>query len=501
MNRKLFVLAVSLLIGLLGVTAVSARSATALSSGHVSEVEPNDSPAQAQLIVYGDAVYGHINLSDPVDYFKFNGLSGEKVALPFGDYGPTVDVELFDSAQQPVQLNAPSNWVTLPATGIYYVKVFWPEIETWNRSYDLQLVKLTGDEPNDTMETATPVQATTTITRTYDYFCDSDWYKFEGRAGDVFPITYYLPHHDAWDDYGIYDADGNYLDGLNVLPADGTYYLLVYGWWEDSGDAGCQWPGSYDITFGYPMWISAAVNGLGGNATIKQQDIAMRADQSGKWQLVFDASDVGIVKNLNAIERMSDGSILMSLIAAQNVPGVGKVMPQDIIRFIPTSLGSSTAGTFEMYLDGSDVGLTTSGEKIDAIVIKPDPDDLNPLAISTTGSGAVPRQSGGTLKFKDEDLINFVGTSYGTNSAGKWRMNVDGSATKGMGVEDINSATYVKIPVSRNSRLLMTFTNAFKINGISGGPKDVFDFESGIAVKKLADKKIDALTVGVALTP
>ena len=151
------------------------------------------------------------------------------------------------------------------------------------------------------------------------------------------------------------------------------------------------------MTFGYPLWISAAQNRLGNIPAIKSADIAMRADGPDAWKLVFDASDVGITQNINAIERLDDGSILMSLAAAQNAPGLGKVMPQDIIKFIPTSLGDYTAGSFEWYLDGSDVGLTTAGENIDAIHMKPFDPDANPLTISVTGSGAAPRQSGGTL--------------------------------------------------------------------------------------------------------
>ena len=72
---------------------------------------------------------------------------------------------------------------------------------------------------------------------------------------------------------------------------------------------------------------------------------------------------------------------------------------------------------FEWYLDGSDVGLTTSGEKIDAISWQPAVEQ--PLTISLSGAGSLPRQSGGNLTVADEDVINFVATQYAATSAAR----------------------------------------------------------------------------------
>ena len=47
------------------------------------------------------------------------------------------------------------------------------------------------------------------------------------------------------------------------------------------------------------------------------------------------------------------------------LPDVGVVEGRDIVRFVPTSLGETTAGSFEMYFDGSDVNLD-SGSVIHA---------------------------------------------------------------------------------------------------------------------------------------
>lgn len=61
------------------------------------------------------------------------------------------------------------------------------------------------------------------------------------------------------------------------------------------------------------------------------------------------------------------GSLLLSFNAPTNVPGLGQVDDSDIVQFTPTQLGSTTVGSFALYLRGADIGLTTDGEDIDAI--------------------------------------------------------------------------------------------------------------------------------------
>ena len=75
---------------------------------------------------------------------------------------------------------------------------------------------------------------------------------------------------------------------------------------------------------------------------------------------------------------------------------MGKVDDSDIVEFIPTKLGSDTAGSFAWYLRGADVGLTSDGEDIDAISFTADGD----LVVSTIGDFNTPSVSG-----KDEDPI------------------------------------------------------------------------------------------------
>lgn len=354
------------------------------------------------------------------------------------------------------------------------------------------------NEPNDTLAQATPIaygQIVHGVYETDGNNCASDWFRFQGRAGDTLR---YLDFRNDDEQVGLghlYDANGNYLPETMVLPADGTYYLRLLSidpeWLECYG-------GDYSFHLGAEaLWVSASADGLGGNAAIKRGDIATRKAGANQWAIVFDASDVGITKNLVAFDRMPDGSLLLSLGAAQNVTGLGKVMPQDIIRFVPTALGANTAGTFEWYLDGSDVGLTTAGEKIDAIDWRADV--ANPLRVSLTGAGSLPRQSGGNLAVADEDVINFVATQFGATTAGKWRMDFDGSTRPGLAVEDVNALARIALEPARLSFDLMTLADAFNLGGRSGGPRDVLGLEAGgPAPFRMADKPIDGIAVGPA---
>ncbi|MEZ4679202.1 MAG: hypothetical protein R2932_33785 [Caldilineaceae bacterium] len=97
---------------------------------------------------------------------------------------------------------------------------------------------------------------------------------------------------------------------------------------------------------------------------------------------------------------------------------VGDVDRGDIVRFTPTTLGESTAGSFSWVLDGSDVELEAIAENIDGIARIPD----GRLAVSTYGSFDLTGLSG-----DDSDLIVFNATTWGEATAGSWELYFDGS--------------------------------------------------------------------------
>ena len=134
-----------------------------------------------------------------------------------------------------------------------------------------------------------------------------------------------------------------------------------------------------------------------GSLVFNDEDIVTYDLTTGTWSMYFDGSDVGLSassQEIDALHVNDDGTILLSLGAADTLPDVGAVDDFDILRFIPTSLGDITAGTYEFYLNGEDVGL--AGEDIDALGFDPNGD----LVISLRGSYDL-----GTVKGGDEDML------------------------------------------------------------------------------------------------
>jgi hypothetical protein len=111
-----------------------------------------------------------------------------------------------------------------------------------------------------------------------------------------------------------------------------------------------------------------AVDGL----AFTSSDLLTYDTAAGAWSFYFDGSSVGVTQTVDAFFLESDGSLLLSLGSEQTLPGLETVDDADIVRFTPTSLGVTTSGVFTMVLDGSDVGLNNINEDIDAISRAPD---------------------------------------------------------------------------------------------------------------------------------
>lgn len=211
---------------------------------------------------------------------------------------------------------------------------------------------------------------------------------------------------------------------------------------------------------GAPMgfYLSAAGSGSVGGVAFAPGDI-IKFTPGGGWSMHFDASDVGITKNVSAFEIEDNGHILLSLAAAQNVPGAGAVAPHDVVRFTPTATGNNTAGSFAMALDGSANLLTTTSEKIDALGRTQN----GRLALSTAGAAAVKRPDNTVLKAQDEDALGF------NLSNSQWSAFFNGTTIPGLGVEDVN-ALWID-PATGD--LYISIVGAFNLGGIAGNGRDI----------------------------
>jgi hypothetical protein len=209
-----------------------------------------------------------------------------------------------------------------------------------------------------------------------------------------------------------------------------------------------------------PLYLSLTGSQTIGGVSSADEDI-LKFDGTN-WSLFFDGSDVGVgSSDLFAFSIMNDNTILMSFSANVTVNGI-TATPQDILRFDVTSLGSTTAGAFSMYFDGSDVGFNTTAEKIDSVSLLSD----GRVLISTTGNPAVTGITGG----RDEDVLAFTPTSLGDNTNGTWAMYFDGSD---VGLADTSGEDVDALDVVDGKVFLSTLDN-FSVPDVSGADEDVF---------------------------
>jgi len=203
-----------------------------------------------------------------------------------------------------------------------------------------------------------------------------------------------------------------------------------------------------------------------GGVSVTNEDL-VSYDGAGHFSLAFDGSDVGLAQyRIDAFAWLDSDSLLLSVDADRSniLPGMtGPIDDSDVVRFDATSLGATTAGTFSMYFDGSDVGLTQSAADVDAFELLSD----GRLVMSTTGTVSVSSASA-----RDEDLLAFTPTSLGQTTAGTFALYFDGSDVGlGESPEDIDA-----VSVDSAGRLYLSTADVFAVPGLSGGDEDVFVF-------------------------
>ncbi|MGH3064809.1 MAG: PKD domain-containing protein [Gaiellaceae bacterium] len=213
---------------------------------------------------------------------------------------------------------------------------------------------------------------------------------------------------------------------------------------------------------GSPLYFSVADVTTVGGVTAENEDVVLFDGSS--FSLAFDGSDVGIAAlRIDALSSVDATSLLLSFDAAGAVPGIaGTVDDSDLVLFTGT-LGVNTAGSFSLYFDGSDVGLTAGSEDVDAVELLSD----GHILVSTTGAHAVTALAG-----DDKDLLEFAPTSLGASTAGAFTHYFDGSdvdlTTSG---EDVDAAA-----VDAAGKIYLSSLNNFAVTGVAGADEDVFAF-------------------------
>ena len=226
-------------------------------------------------------------------------------------------------------------------------------------------------------------------------------------------------------------------------------------------EAGGPPPGEGEMVF-----VSSSSGGSVGGVSFADEDILVFDTSTSSWAMFLDGSDVGLggagARDIDAFAVLDDGSVLLSIVNGSTLPDVGAIDDSDVVRFVPSSIGTTTAGTFELYFDGSDVGLTSNGEDVDAISVLSNGD----LLISTTGNASVPG-----LSLADEDVARFAPSSLGATTSGSWSAYFDGSdvALNNASSEDVHG-----VWVDGNGDVYLTTRGTFAVAGASGTGADVF---------------------------
>ena len=197
-----------------------------------------------------------------------------------------------------------------------------------------------------------------------------------------------------------------------------------------------------------------------GGLTADEADI-VHWDGAATYTLAFDGSDVGLgAFKIDGFDVIGPNQVLLSFTGSGTVPGVGTVDDSDIVLFTGT-LGSAPSGTFSMYFDASDVGLSDKNEDVDGLTLLDD----GSLLISTTGSFSVSDVSG-----EDEDVIRFSGT-FGSATSGTFSLYFDGSD-----VEMTNKKEDIGALASDGANLYFSTIDNFNAGGLEAEAEDVLMF-------------------------
>ncbi len=225
-------------------------------------------------------------------------------------------------------------------------------------------------------------------------------------------------------------------------------------------------PATVSITInanGPYLYLGSSTSGTAGGVAFADEDILVKNIGTGTFAIYVDGSDIGLANtDIDAFEMQADGSLLMSFDADFSLTNFGTVDDSDILRFVPTSLGATTAGTWQWYFDGSDVGLSTSDEDIDAFTVLAD----GRLVLSTLGSVSVTGASGA-----DEDLVIFTPAQLGSTTSGTWAIYFDGSD---VGLASTSNEDLNGVWVNATGEIFLTTLGSFSVTGLSGDGSDIF---------------------------
>lgn len=244
----------------------------------------------------------------------------------------------------------------------------------------------------------------------------------------------------------------NDVGGVSATYTDSIDYRAIILYFSTVDDTAVPGVAAYPPTPGRTVYDDADIYGWDGVT----------------FSRVFSARAAGLPNNadIDAVKVIDADTIYMSFNfdTGTTVPTLGSVQDEDIVLY--------DAGTWSLYLDGTDVGLGDNGnsEDVDAFETLPD----GSVLISTFGAAVLPGIPPLYPILQDEDLLRCVGT-FGPTTTCTWTLYFDGSdvGLNTNGGEDIDGAA-----VSGAGGIFLSTLGAFGVTGLAGGGEDIFSCNS-----------------------
>ncbi|MEM1450227.1 MAG: PQQ-dependent sugar dehydrogenase [Planctomycetota bacterium] len=232
------------------------------------------------------------------------------------------------------------------------------------------------------------------------------------------------------DDVIVYSADG-LPTGMTIVPetgeirgsvglvSEGTYPVTVH-----ASDGRATGSATFDLDVTpqpyASMYLSFSADvTLPGGAFARPEDVVLFDLQTGVWNVFLDGSSLGLTESIEGVHVLGNGEVLMSFAGALSIPGLVGGPNGDLVEAYDIVRYSPTRGRFHFHLDGSDLFfLDRPGNGINGISQLADGRLIVTTATRSTIAG---------LNVRNEDASAYVG-SFGAGTRGRFTASFDGSA-------------------------------------------------------------------------
>jgi hypothetical protein len=213
--------------------------------------------------------------------------------------------------------------------------------------------------------------------------------------------------------------------------------------------------------------VTEAVPGDDGPPLVVADEDVVRY-RGGSFTVVLDGSDVGLEAfAIDALARTGEKEFILSFSEPALLGTLGLVDDADLVRFTADRLGPDTAGTFDLFFDGSDIGL--SEENVDALEVVTHPGGVD-LYLSTAENFAVE----GGLQGSASDVFICTGAATGDESrCGGLTAGFDGGGSGRRLRVDAFSFDGTGVQPGEDAVAFFSFNGAFDAGSASGDGSDV----------------------------